>query len=123
MKLTEQQLLLALEELRISVEEFSSIRIPASLSVMTSRLDAFKARAKKSYHEAARRLHPDVNPDPEAAERFKIVVEVYNQIEALQIRERRPEPQVVWTHVSYSNSTATTEWSGGTIHFNIRVKS
>ena len=32
---------------------------------------------KKAYRRAARRLHPDVNPDPQTQEQFKAVTAAY----------------------------------------------
>lgn len=39
--------------------------------------DASEDQIKKAYRKLARELHPDVNPDPTAAERFKLVTHAY----------------------------------------------
>lgn len=39
--------------------------------------DASQATIKRAYRKLARELHPDVNPDPDAAERLKAITEAY----------------------------------------------
>lgn len=39
--------------------------------------DSSTDEVKKAYRKLARELHPDVNPDPSAAERFKLVTHAY----------------------------------------------
>jgi molecular chaperone DnaJ len=40
--------------------------------------DASTEEIKKAFRKLARELHPDMNPDPAAAERFKSVTHAYD---------------------------------------------
>ena len=42
------------------------------------RKDATAHEIKSAYRQLARELHPDVNPDPETAEKFKEINQAYN---------------------------------------------
>lgn len=50
--------------------------------------DAAPEEIKKAYRRLARELHPDVNPSPEAAERFKDVTHAYDTLSDPQRRRQ-----------------------------------
>jgi len=50
--------------------------------------DAGPDEIKKAYRRLARELHPDVNPSPEAAERFKLVTHAYDVLSDPKQREQ-----------------------------------
>jgi molecular chaperone DnaJ len=50
--------------------------------------DATPDEIKKAYRRLARELHPDVNPSPEAAERFKSVTHAYDVLSDPKQREQ-----------------------------------
>jgi len=52
--------------------------------------DADLAEIKKAYRRAALALHPDHNPHPDAARRFRRITEAYRVLEA-EARKRQPE--------------------------------
>lgn len=57
--------------------------------------DAGQDEIKKAYRRLARELHPDVNPSPEAAERFKDVTHAYDVLGDATSRaeyDRGPQP-------------------------------
>lgn len=56
-------------------------------AVLGVRRDATSEEIKRSYRKLARDLHPDVNPDPEAQERFKQVTAAYEVLSDPQKRE------------------------------------
>jgi molecular chaperone DnaJ len=50
--------------------------------------DATDGDLKKAFRRLARELHPDVNPDPEAAERFREAAEAYEVLSEADTRAR-----------------------------------
>ncbi|MDE2591249.1 MAG: molecular chaperone DnaJ [Actinomycetales bacterium] len=48
--------------------------------------DASEEQIKKAYRKLARELHPDVNPAPEAQERFKLVTHAYEVLSDAEAR-------------------------------------
>ncbi|MGN6128163.1 MAG: molecular chaperone DnaJ [Humibacter sp.] len=50
--------------------------------------DATTEEIKKAYRKLARELHPDVNPSPEASERFKLVTHAYDVLSDPQQRQQ-----------------------------------
>jgi molecular chaperone DnaJ len=55
--------------------------------VLGVRRDATSEEIKRAYRKLARELHPDVNPDPEAQERFKEATTAYEVLSDPQKRE------------------------------------
>jgi molecular chaperone DnaJ len=56
--------------------------------VLSVSRDASEADVKKAFRRLARELHPDVNPAPEAAERFREAAEAYEVLSDAETRAR-----------------------------------
>jgi molecular chaperone DnaJ len=67
------------------------------------RKDATAEELKRAYRKLARELHPDVNPDPEAQDRFKAVTTAY---EVLSDPEKRRIVDLGGDPLSQSGATA-----------------
>ncbi|MET0989190.1 MAG: DnaJ domain-containing protein, partial [Glaciihabitans sp.] len=50
--------------------------------------DASPDQIKKAYRRLARELHPDVNPDPDASDKFKLVTHAYDVLSDPQQRQQ-----------------------------------
>ncbi|MBR4399815.1 MAG: J domain-containing protein [Aeriscardovia sp.] len=59
----------------MTIPEWSNKDFYATLGVSQ---DAGEEEIGKAYKELARKYHPDVNPDPEAAVKFKQITEAYD---------------------------------------------
>ncbi len=91
--------------------------VPLPFKEAVEGLEAIKVEARKRYKQAAFKWHPDRNPDnqAEAEARFKVLGFVLNELEALEIRQRPPQPprqvfHVVFRHSSATTSTSTVSW-------------
>jgi hypothetical protein len=54
--------------------------------------DASAEEVRRAYRRLAREHHPDVNPDPDAARRFRRITEAYQALSEDQARASQPPP-------------------------------
>jgi hypothetical protein len=76
-----------------SPDDLQAVLNYGSLDDCNKRLDEIKRTVNKKLRYYATHLHPDINPDPEANEFFKQLVDVANEIKNLKIN-RRQAPKV-----------------------------
>jgi len=102
-RLTEQEAQRALHELGLLPSDFQRIDRASTYALKCQYLDSLKAKAKKGYRAAARRLHPDrAGNDEKQVELLRLVIESYKQIEKLKVRPPQPamrRVRVTFTHV------------------------
>ena len=63
---------------------------------------ADEATIKKAYREIAKKNHPDINPSPEAAERFKEASEAYEVLSDAEKRQKYDQ----FGHAAFENGGA-----------------
>jgi hypothetical protein len=73
---------------------------PADLALFHLDAEATLADLKRAYRQAALALHPDQNPDPAAAVRFRELTDAYRRLEGRMTRpvskKRSPQDRAVW---------------------------
>jgi hypothetical protein len=92
-----------------------SLRGAHSQTEAEARLKELKDRARKTFRQLSKELHPDVTPDPDKHEKFKRLALVIEDFESLNVTYRtqpppppRPAHRVVFVQfVSYGAGTAT----------------
>lgn len=80
-------------------------------------VDALPEEIRRAYKETARKLHPDVNPDPSAAEQFIQIQKAYEVLQDSIARkaydrklvEENPDPVLIQTTYSRPNVTIMNE--------------
>ena len=70
--------------------------------------DASPEDIKRAYRKAARRLHPDVNPGPEAEEQFKKVSQAYDVLSDADKKRSYDAGADPYGAVSYTHLTLPT---------------
>lgn len=86
-RLTPDQTDEALRELGVDPAEFAQVQRAPTHQEAVARLSVFKVKVKKKYHEAARRLHPDLNEGDNAKkELFWLCTQVHEQIQELRLQ-------------------------------------
>jgi len=80
-------------------------------------LEALKAEVKKRYRQLALKWHPDRNPgnEEEASTRFKMLGRVLEELGALRVQQRPPQPMQQVFHVVFHRNTATTTTATSTV--------
>lgn len=96
----------ALRELGVRVpEEIDALLREPTFEAAKAKLAELKERVRKNFRKLAFELHPDrTGGDPGKTERFKLLVQVQDSFDKLQIRP--PQPRVM--HVVWHNPMAHT---------------
>lgn len=121
MKLSDDQIVRAMQLLQLTKDDFTSIERATSFVVGQQALEALKERAKKQFKKLAFELHPDrTNNDPAKTEDFKLISAAVDDLEKLQLRPPPPPRPVMPTirivFRSYGGGftgTSTTTTTGG----------
>lgn len=79
--------------LGITAEDFNEVRRQRTYEEAVAKLEEVKEKVRKGYKKLAFELHPDrTGDDVEKTELFKIITQVKQDIESLQIERPRPVP-------------------------------
>lgn len=89
MAVSDDELRWCVDRLGIKADDFARLRKLKSAKAAQQLLDEIKATTKRQFKKLSPQYHPDLNPgDAEKAARFRQLLEVYKDIQAMPLPPR-----------------------------------